>query len=88
VAAPIPSLKPGEKILATNVRTGQTSAEPVTAVLVYHDTNRCDLTLKPAYGTAVGVALPGECACRDTADGWRKRSGGNDGYRCADSENR
>lgn len=52
-AVPIASLKPGEKVLATNVKTGKTSAEPVTAVLVHHDTNRYDLTVKTSHGSAV-----------------------------------
>jgi hypothetical protein len=53
IAVPIASLKPGDKVLATNTRTGKTSAEPVTAVLVHHDTNRYNLTLKTAHGRAV-----------------------------------
>jgi large repetitive protein len=52
-AVPIAVLKPGEKVLATNVKTGKTSAEPVTAVLVHHDTNRYDLRVKTAHGTAI-----------------------------------
>jgi hypothetical protein len=38
VAVPIASLRPGEKALATNTRTGKTRAEPVAAVLVHHGT--------------------------------------------------
>lgn len=53
IAVPIASLKLGEKVLATNTRTGKTQAEPVTAVLVHHDTNRYDLTVKTSHGTAV-----------------------------------
>ena len=54
LAVPIASLKPGDKVLATNTRTGKTQAEPVTAVLVHHDTNRYNLTIKPApHRTAV-----------------------------------
>ena len=53
LAVPIAILKPGEKVLATNVKTGKTSAEPVTAVLVHHDTNRYDLRVKTAHGTAI-----------------------------------
>jgi len=40
-------------VLATNVKTGRTQAEPVTAVLVHHDTNRYDLRVKTMHGTAV-----------------------------------
>ncbi|MHB1597264.1 MAG: polymorphic toxin-type HINT domain-containing protein, partial [Streptosporangiaceae bacterium] len=53
IAVPIASLKPGDKVLATNVRTRKTKAEPVAAVLVHHDTNRYDLTVKTAHGSAV-----------------------------------
>jgi hypothetical protein len=49
----ISQLKPGEKLLATNVKTGKTSAETVTAVLVHHDTDRYDLRILTAHGTAV-----------------------------------
>ena len=52
-AVPIASLKVGDKVLATNVRTGKTQAEPVAAVLVHHDTNRYDLRVKTARGTSV-----------------------------------
>jgi RHS repeat-associated protein len=50
---PIASLKPGDKVMATDTRTGRTTAEPVTAVLVHHDSNRYDLTVKVAGRTAV-----------------------------------
>lgn len=40
-------------MLATNTQTGKTSAESVAAVLVHHDTNRYDLTIKTDSGTAV-----------------------------------
>jgi Pretoxin HINT domain len=53
LAVPIASLKPGEKVLATNTKTGKTQAEPVAAVLLHHDTNRYDLTVKTAHGSAV-----------------------------------
>ena len=53
IGVPIAGLKPGDKVLATSTRTGKTRAEPVTAVLVHHDTNRYDLTIKTAHGTGV-----------------------------------
>jgi len=53
IAVPIASLKPGDKVLATSTKTGRTRAEPVAAVLVHHDTNRYDLKVKTAHGTAV-----------------------------------
>jgi Pretoxin HINT domain len=52
-AIPISQLKPGDKVLATNVRTGKTQAEPVASVLVQHDTDRYDLTVKTSDGSAV-----------------------------------
>jgi hypothetical protein len=53
-AVPISSLKPGEKVLATNTKTGKTRAETITAVLVHHDTNLYDLTIK-ANGRQDGI---------------------------------
>ena len=41
-AVPISSLKPGEKVVATNTKTGKTQAGTIAAVLVHHDTNRYD----------------------------------------------
>ena len=52
-AIPISLLKPGDKVLATNVKTGKTQAEPVTAVLLHHDTDRYDLTVQTLHDTAV-----------------------------------
>ena len=45
VAIPISQLKPGDKVEATNVKTGRTRAETVTAVLVHHDTDLYDLKI-------------------------------------------
>jgi hypothetical protein len=53
LAVPIMSLKVGDKVLATNVKTGKTRAEPVTAVLVHHDTDRYNLKIKADGKTAV-----------------------------------
>jgi hypothetical protein len=52
-AVPIATLKRGEKVLATNTRTGKTQAEPVAAVLVHHDANRYNLAIKTGHRTAV-----------------------------------
>jgi RHS repeat-associated protein len=49
----ISKLRPGAKVLATNTKTGKTSAETVAAVLVHHDTDLYDLTVRTAHGTAV-----------------------------------
>ena len=45
-AVPISSLKPGEKVLATNTRTGKTRPETISVVMVHHDTNLYDLTVR------------------------------------------
>ena len=50
---PIAALKPGDKVLATNVKTGKTQAETVAAVLIHHDTSLYDLTIKAGHRTAV-----------------------------------
>jgi RHS repeat-associated protein len=52
-AAPISRLKAGEKVLATNTKTGKTQAEAVTAVLVHHDTDLYDLKIRANGKTAV-----------------------------------
>jgi Pretoxin HINT domain len=45
-AIPISQLKPGDKVLATNTKTGRTQAENVKAVIVEHDIDLYDLTVK------------------------------------------
>ena len=52
-AIPISQLKVGDMVLATNVRTGKTQAETVTAVLVRHDKDRYDLRIRSRHRTAV-----------------------------------
>jgi hypothetical protein len=52
-AVPISSLKPGEKVVATNTKTGKTQAGTIAAVLVHHDTNRYDLTVRAHGRTAI-----------------------------------
>jgi hypothetical protein len=49
----ISKLKPGEKVLATNTRTGKTQAEPITAILIHHDTNLYDLRIRVGRHVAV-----------------------------------
>jgi hypothetical protein len=49
----ISALKPGDKVLATNVKTGKTQAETVTAVEVRHDTDLYNLTVKTSRSTGV-----------------------------------
>ena len=50
---PISKLKPGQKVLATDTRTGKNHAETVTAVLVHDDRDLYDLTVRLAGRTAV-----------------------------------
>jgi hypothetical protein len=50
---PLSSLRPGDKVLATNTRTGHTQAEPITAVLIHHDTNRYNLIITTGRRTSV-----------------------------------
>ena len=52
-AVPIASLKPGQKVLATNTRTGQTRAETISVVMVHRDTNLYDLKVKADGRTAI-----------------------------------
>jgi hypothetical protein len=51
--AAISSLKPGDKVTATNVTTGKTQPEAITAVEVHHDTDLYDLKVKTSHGTQV-----------------------------------
>jgi RHS repeat-associated protein len=50
---PISQIKPGDKVLATNIATGKTTAQPVTTVLIHHDTNLYNLTIRTGRHTAV-----------------------------------
>jgi hypothetical protein len=48
---PISQLKVGDKVLAADTKTGKDQPETVTAVLVHHDTDLYNLTVKTATGT-------------------------------------
>jgi hypothetical protein len=52
-AVAISSLKVGDKVLATSTKTGKTTPEKVAAVLVHHDTDLYDLTVKTSRGAEV-----------------------------------
>jgi hypothetical protein len=52
-AVPISQLKVGDKVEASDTRTGKDQPEKVTAVLVHHDTDLYNLTVKTAGGTEV-----------------------------------
>jgi RHS repeat-associated protein len=49
----ISSLKPGDRVEATNAKTGKTTAEEVSAVEIKHDDNLYDLTVKSGGHTEV-----------------------------------
>jgi hypothetical protein len=49
----IASLSPGRKVLAGDPRTGKVGPEPVTAVLINHDKNLFDLTIRASGRTVV-----------------------------------
>jgi RHS repeat-associated protein len=69
-AIAIASLKPGDKVLATNTKTGKTQAEPVTAVLINHDTDLYDLQVKSVQGTAVIATTSRHLFWDQTAQRW------------------
>ena len=71
-AIPISQLKPGDKVLATNVKTGRTQAEPVTAVLLHHDTDRYDLTVKTSGGNAIIETTRSHLFFDQTTGRWTK----------------
>ena len=52
-AVPIASLKPGQKVLATNVKTGKTRAETISAVLVRRDADLYNVRIRAHGRTAV-----------------------------------
>ncbi len=54
-AVPISQLKAGDKVLAADTKTGKDQPETVTAVLVHHDTDLYNLTVKTGTGTGTEV---------------------------------
>jgi hypothetical protein len=53
VAVAISSLRVGDKILATDTKTGKTQPEAVAAVLIHHDTDLYDLKIQDHGKTSV-----------------------------------
>ncbi len=53
LAIPIDKLKAGDKVLATNTKTGKTQPETVAAVLVHHDSNLYNLRIRAGSRTEV-----------------------------------
>ncbi len=52
-AIPISAIKIGDKVLATNTRTGRVQPETVTAVMVNHDTDLYDLKIRAGNKSAL-----------------------------------
>jgi hypothetical protein len=52
-AVPISSLRPGQQVVSTSTKTGKNQTGTIAAVLVHHDTNRYDLTIRAHGRTAV-----------------------------------
>ncbi|HWM99541.1 MAG TPA: RHS repeat-associated core domain-containing protein, partial [Streptosporangiaceae bacterium] len=52
-AVPISSLKPGEKVVSASTGTGKNQAETIAAVLINHDTDLYNLTIRAHGRTAV-----------------------------------
>jgi Pretoxin HINT domain len=71
-AIAISQLKAGDKVLATNVKTGKTSPESVTAVLLHHDTDLYDLTVNTSQGTVVIQTTSSHLFWDQTAGRWVK----------------
>jgi Pretoxin HINT domain len=66
----ISKLKAGEKVMATRVDTGRTSAVRVAAVLVHFDTNRYDLTVKVGRRAAVIATTSNHAFWDQTTHRW------------------
>jgi len=71
-AIPISRLRPGDKVLATNTKTGKTQTEPVTAVMVKRDTDKYDLTIRSGHRTAVIDTTRNHLFWDDTLHRWVK----------------
>ena len=67
---PISALKPGDKVLATNVKTGKTTGETVVAVLVRLDTNLYDLRISANGHTEIADTTSNHLFWDLTADRW------------------
>jgi hypothetical protein len=52
-SVPISSLKVGDRVEAFDTKTGKDQVETITAVLLHHDTDLYNLTVKTDHGTAV-----------------------------------
>jgi RHS repeat-associated protein len=68
----ISKLKPGDKVLATNTKTGKTQAEPVAAVLVHYDKDLYDLKVRTTAGTSVIKTTSNHLFWNQGAHRWTK----------------
>ena len=59
---PISQLEPGDKVLATNTKTGKTQPETITAILVHHDTDLYDLKISDGGRSAVSTPPATTCS--------------------------
>jgi hypothetical protein len=71
-AIPISQLKPGDKVLATNTKTGKNQAEPVTAVMVKRDNDKYDLSVRSGHRTTVIDTTRNHLFWDDTLHRWVK----------------
>jgi hypothetical protein len=68
----ISMLSKGQKVVATNTKTGKTSAETIAAVLVHHDTNLYNLKVRTGPRTAVIQTTSNHLFWDATARRWVK----------------
>ena len=68
----ISRLKPGDKVLATNTKTGKTQAERVAAVLVHYDQDRYDLKVRAAGHTSIIHTTRSHLFWNQTTRRWTK----------------
>jgi Pretoxin HINT domain len=69
---PIATLKPGDKVLATNTTTGKTTPETITAVWYHHDTNLYNLTIHDGTHTATIHTTTNHLFWNQTTHHWAK----------------
>jgi RHS repeat-associated protein len=87
-AVPIAKLKPGDKVLATNTRTGKTQAVPLSQVLVHHDTDLYNLTVTTVGRASVIHTTSGHLFWDQTRHEWVKAAALRPGDRLRASSGR
>ncbi|HEV2370630.1 MAG TPA: LamG-like jellyroll fold domain-containing protein [Streptosporangiaceae bacterium] len=71
-AVAISRLRKGQKVLATSIRTGETTVRSVAAVLVHYDTDRYNLRVQIPGGSAVIHTTRNHRFWDQTSDRWVK----------------